>query len=259
MSLAHKFNRYRNLVAEFRNWASFLFFKSSSQDSFLFKMRNGFEVEVPRQMLPPFKESFFDRVYLKEFPSTSFLKGEPTVIDIGGNVGYFSLFMLSQSSGARVISFEPMPFNFVQLKKYQNSYQGYNWEIVNKAVGGSNEPLILYTSTVEGFSTMSGLFGDENRSTKIEVESIVWNQVIEKYRLNKIDLVKLDCEGSEYAIIRSMSDDQLNAIQHFSIETHLGQSDSESHDSLLVFMKEKGFKTKDQMNSDGTGYIWAWQ
>ena len=247
------------MIANFKNWGAFLLFKSGTQSSFLFRMRNGFEIDVPRQMLPPFKESFFDRVYLKEFPNASFLDGEPTIIDIGGNVGYFSLFMISQSSNARVISFEPMPFNFDQLRKYQGSYQGYNWEIVNKAVGGSNDPLILYTSTVDGFSTMAGVFGDENRSTKIEVESIVWSQVIEKFGLNKIDLVKLDCEGSEYAIIRSMSDDQLNDIQHFSIETHPGQSDSESHYSLMSFMNEKGFKTKDQMNADGTGYIWAWQ
>lgn len=258
MSLLHKVNRYKNLINYFGNWVGFLLFKSGKSNAFQFNMRNGFQIQVPRKMLPPFKESFLDQVYLKNFPSTQFLEGNPTIMDIGGNVGYFSLFMFSQNSAAKVYSFEPMPFNFSQMRSYAETYPNFEWHIENKAIGPNNDPLVLYTSTVDEFSTMAGVFGDERRSKSIEVESKTISQVIDENHLGKIDLMKLDCEGSEYEIFKSMTENQIKAVSHYSIETHPGNNKEESHEFLLNFLKEHGYQAVDQMNADGTGYIWAW-
>ena len=132
MSLSHKSHRYKTLLMEFKNWPQFLFFKLTGGNSFNFKMKNGFEIEVPKQMLPPFKESFFDGVYLRHFSREQLEKPEPVVVDIGGNVGFFSLFIFSKFPRAKVFTYEPMPFNFEQLKMYNQTYSKFDWTIENK-------------------------------------------------------------------------------------------------------------------------------
>ncbi|OEK05363.1 FkbM family methyltransferase [Roseivirga misakiensis] len=229
------------------------------KDTFSFRLKNGFQIDVPRKMMPPFKESFFDRVYLKNFPNGQLKTENPTIIDIGGNVGFFSLFMLSQFPKAKVIAFEPMPFNFQQLAHYQSTYSTLDWTIENKAVSSNRDGIKLFSSTIDGFSTMASVFTDQGKGEEINVETVVFSDVIETYGLTKIDLMKLDCEGSEYAILYGMSDDQFDLVSNFSIETHPGQSGNQNHSALVSFLKEKKYDLVDQMNSDGTGYIWAWR
>lgn len=258
MSLSHKINRYRSLMSHFKNWPQFLFFKIGGSDSFQFKLKNGFEINVPRKMLPPFKESFFDRVYLSHFPSDRIKTTSPTIVDVGANVGYFSLFMLSQFPQAKVIAFEPMPFNYGQLANYKNTYPALSWTIENKAISSNRDGITLFSSTVDEFSTMASVFSEDGKGEEIKVETIIFSDILELYNLDEIDLMKLDCEGSEYAILYGMSDDQFSLVKNFSVETHPGQSGNQNHSSLVAFLKTKGYHLVDQMNSDGTGYIWAW-
>lgn len=258
MSLSHKINRYKNLIADFSNWPSFLLFKSGKTNAFNFKMKTGFEIEVNRKMLPPFKESFFDRVYLKHFEALFSDNLSPTIVDIGGNVGFFSLYMLSQNPKAKVVAFEPMPFNYAQLKSYNDHYSQFNWTVVNKAVSDQNDPLVLYSSTIDGFSTMASLFEHQGKKHKIEVPAVTYSQIVEEFKFEQIDLLKMDCEGSEYAILYAMTDEQLTQIKNMTIESHPGSTKENSHQGLLAFLKDKGFSFKEQMNDDGTGYIWAW-
>lgn len=258
MSLGHKLNRYKSLISQFSNWPQYLSFKAGSADSFQFIMKNGFEIDVPRKMLPPFKESFFDGVYLKGLPKGFVMPTKPVIVDIGANVGYFGLYMLSQFPDARVFGYEPMPFNYNQLSKYQSEYSNHDWKNFNQAVADHSNGLTLFSSTLDQFSTMAGVFQADGRGEEIDVSTLTLVEVMETNELSHIDLLKLDCEGSEYAILYNLSDDQFKKIQNFCIETHPGQSGDQNHAALKVFLKKKGYALNDKMNDDGTGYIWAW-
>ena len=256
----HKIHRYKSLVSSFKNWPQFLVFKTGNGTAFKFKMRNGFEIEVPKKMLPPFKESFFDGVYFKGYPESKIPTGEDiNVIDIGANVGYFSLFMFSRYPKANIFSYEPMPFNYNQLKHYQDHYSSFNWQAEQRAVANRHDGLVLHSSTINGFSTMASVFDSEKKGERIEVETLTLEDVFNKYYLEALDLIKLDCEGSEYAILYNSPESLLAKIELMSIETHPGSGEGENHQAMLQFLKRQGLQMKDQMNSDGTGYIWAWR
>jgi FkbM family methyltransferase len=254
-----KVRRYRSLIGSFKNWRKFLVFKSSKKPEFNFMMRNGFHINVKRQMLPPFKESFFDNIYFDGFPPEKSLTDAPVVIDIGANVGFFSLNIFSKYPQAKVIAFEPMPFNYAQLLDYHQEYKDFNWVIENKAIADHSDGITLYTSTVDGFSTMAGVFKQGGQANQINVETITLNEVIDANMLHKIDLLKLDCEGSEYAIIYALPDEYLFRISLLSIETHYGNDDNENHKALVAHLKMKGMNLKDKVNKGGTGYIWCWR
>lgn len=256
----HKIHRYRSLIANFKNWPQFLAFKTSGGSAFHFKMRNGFEIDVPKKMLPPFKESFFDGVYFQGFPQEKVpADGDLKVIDIGANVGYFSLFIFSRYPKANVYSYEPMPFNYSQLKSYQDHYTEFSWQTEQKAVADHRDGITLFSSTLEGFSTMASVFTADQKGEKIEVETLTLEDVFSKYAIKELDLIKLDCEGSEYAILYNSPAALLEKITLMSIETHPGTKEGENHDAMISFLKKKGLQLKEQRNEDGTGYIWAWR
>ncbi|HDO26725.1 MAG TPA: hypothetical protein ENH02_01285 [Bacteroidetes bacterium] len=69
-----------------------------------------------------------------------------------------------------------------------------------------------------------------------------------------MNFLKLDCEGSEYAILYSASGEVLNGIDTIAIETHAGSKARQNMKSLLAFLNKNGFNT----NSHGD-IIWAWK
>lgn len=257
-----KVKRYSNLVKNFSNWASYLLFKSfKSKGSFEFKLRDGFSIDVPKKMLPPFKEIFFDEVYLKELPGEIRNKRDIVAIDIGANVGYFSLFIFSKYPDASVYAFEPMPFNYEKLKEYQQTYPAFDFKVFNQAVTNHKEGITLNSSNLDNFSTMASIFESNNRGEKINVPTTTLSDIIKKEdQIRKIDYLKMDCEGSEYSILYSSPDHIIDKIKFISLETHEGEKEDENHESLAIFLKSKGFNIKESKESGSRlGYIWGWK
>nr|WKN35259.1 FkbM family methyltransferase [Tunicatimonas sp. TK19036] len=255
-----KVRRYSNLTKNITNWASYLWFKAvSSDDSFNFQLRNSFSVNVPRQMLSSFKESFFDEIYLKHIPDEHLpdTKENLLVVDIGANVGYFSLFMFYYFPNAKVLAFEPMPFNYSKLQKYQNQYPAFDFTIYPKAVSHQEGELSLNASTLDEYTTMASIFEHDSRNQQITVETITLQDQLEAAGYQQVDFLKLDCEGSEYAILYNLPQSLLQQIKIMSIETHQGTQPDENLESLEQFLRTNGFATH-SLSEGKIGYIWAW-
>ena len=256
----NKIRRYRNLVKNINNWASYLWFKTVSNNaSFNFELRDGFSVDVPRQMLSSFKESFFDEIYLKHIPDTHLPASEEEllVIDIGANVGYFSLFAFYCFPNAKVLAFEPMPFNYKKLKEYQEQYPALDFTIYPKAVSHEAGELSLNASTLDEYTTMASIFEHNSRSQQITVETITLQDQLDAAGHPQVDFLKLDCEGSEYAILYNLPQLLLQKVKIMSIETHEGTQPNENLDSLELFLRDNGFATH-SLSEGKIGYIWAW-
>ncbi|MEK6479223.1 FkbM family methyltransferase [Catalinimonas sp. 4WD22] len=209
-------------------------------------------------MLPAFKESFLDDIYLRGFPQSVLKKKNLKVIDIGANVGFFSLYMFYQFLNARVLAFEPIPYNFGVLEQYQKRFKDFDFHIFPKAVGGKNEKITLNASKLDGYTTMASVFESSKKGHQIEVEALSLDTVFDQHQLKQIDLLKLDCEGAEYDIIYNASEETLNNISMMSIETHQGVQKDENLQSLQVFLKKKGFQLS-ALDEGNTGYLWAWK
>ncbi|MCH8902451.1 MAG: FkbM family methyltransferase, partial [Bacteroidetes bacterium] len=73
--------------------------------------------------------------------------------------------------------------------------------------------------------------------------------------LQKVDLLKLDCEGSEYEIIYNLPDSSMEKIIALVMETHEGTKENQNHHAMCVYLRRKGFKVK----SDNKSMIWSWK
>lgn len=261
MHAKNKVRRYYNLIRKFSNWRQYLLFKIfSRKDSFNFQLRNSFCIDVPKQFLSAFKESFFDEIYSRKLPDTILENKEKEIIvvDIGANVGYFSLFMFSQFPKARIYAFEPMPYNYKLLDQCRKKYHHFRLHTANKAISDTNSTIVLHASKIDGYTTMASIFHRSTNDKIINVEAMTLENVMKKYNLNQIDFLKLDCEGAEYSILYSIPKAVLEKVSVITVETHKGMKADENTFSLKRYLEQNKFKLE-YLDEGRTGYIWAWK
>lgn len=258
-SSKNKVERYNNLIRHVANWPAYLLFKIlDRQESFCFQLRNSFSVDVKRRMLPSFKESFFDNIYLRALPDSLLNHPHPLIVDIGANAGFFALNMFYHFPGARVLAYEPVPFNFNILQGYQEQYPDFDLQVFQEAVSGKDTTLLLSLSKLDGYTTMASVFESESRSYRLEVPALSLQTMMKRQQIDHIDLLKLDCEGAEYDILYQAPDDILQRVSNMSIETHEGSNESENLLALKVFLENKGFATQ-ALEEGKYSYLWAWR
>ena len=259
--LSHKITRYKNIISTLNNWPGYLFKKAIGfGESFTFDVKNFGAIEVPKNMFGPFRENFFDNIYFKHIPQLSTAENAPVIIDIGTNVGFFSLAAFARYPRAQIFGFEPHPFTAsVFCKTIKSSTAASILNIYNKAVSDKEEEIPIYTSTVNGFATMSSINSIKNEQKVFKAKTLRLDDFLEEQKIDKIDLIKLDCEGSEYPILYSISESVFKIINNLSIETHKGEQEGHDLHSLNRYLQKLGYTTKVLDAGNYAGYIWAWR
>ena len=126
-------------------------------------------------------------------------------LDIGANVGKYTKMLLSETK-SNVVSFEPLPDAFEELKKIKSEYKG-RLDIFNIAIGNENKEQNIFFGDVksEKASLVTDLkklsfVGDINKNSKIiDVKKL---DSFENFFSNKkIDFIKIDTEGYEFEVL----------------------------------------------------------
>jgi FkbM family methyltransferase len=139
--------------------------------------------------------TFLLKQYESRMPSTSmWVRDGDIIIDGGACWGDTSLYF-AYFCGARgkVFAFEILPENLKVLERNiaSNSSLGNRVECVRLALWDRSGEVLGYTSRTSGTSLLNG-----NRSDG-SVETITIDDFVERQRLERVDLIKLDVEGAE--------------------------------------------------------------
>jgi FkbM family methyltransferase len=128
----------------------------------------------------------------------------PIFVDCGANIGWYSV--LAGVSGAKVVSFEPMPANATLLRENhdRNNFPHGAW-IVASALGERPGQAELHLSeTNQGDHRLHvGAVSDPTKQRQTVTVPVVrlgdfWNQS----KLGRPHIIKIDTQGSEAAILR---------------------------------------------------------
>ncbi len=126
--LNHKLTRYKNIISTLNNWPFYLLKKTIGfGESFTFDVKGFGAIEVPKNMFGPFRENFFDNIYFKHIPQLLTDGNAPVIIDIGTNVGFFSLAAFTRYPSAQIFGFEPHPYCFSVLQDYKKQYSSFDF------------------------------------------------------------------------------------------------------------------------------------
>lgn len=125
-------------------------------------------------------------------------------LDIGANIGYFSLLAANNEPTSKIISFEPVKNLFQKLEENISVNNIKNITALNVAIGDIDEERELFISAADNLG-MSSFHQPENYSGKKEkVKVISIDSWFKTARLSRVDLIKLDIEGSELAALKGM-------------------------------------------------------
>lgn len=134
---------------------------------------------------------------------SAFLPQGGGFLDIGANIGYFSLLAASiVGSQGKVIAYEPGTTNvkFLTLNKALNSFEQLD---VLPVAASDEKGLLLYDS-----SGSNGFIGELNEDVKhIFGSSLVYSIPVDDAcnAMIRLDIIKIDVEGAEYLSLKGAS------------------------------------------------------
>ena len=132
------------------------------------------------------------------------IKKGNNVIDIGANIGYFTLlFAKLVGPDGKVFAFEPDPTNFSILKKNIEVNNYNNVILSQKAISDKTEPTKLFLCK---FSNGMHRTYDSNLCDKsLDIESVTLDDFLNQINFSgKIDFIKIDTEGSEIKVLKGI-------------------------------------------------------
>ena len=244
---AKGFSRYLKLFSNIQNPFEYLFNKGSRFTRPLAFTTKPFAIhfDVPESLYQVFKEIFMADVYNISY-LTAILPEKPVVVDIGANAGYFDVLLLSKINKAKIFAYEPLPYNIDMINSAvnQNPWLQQNLFFNQKAVTGiKKENLELYMENTSNNQVVASVFQDFDvrNNSKISVPCISLTDIILQNNLRNIDLLKMDCEGSEYDIIYNTDKNLIQRIKIIVAEVHDLDSEKNNITSLTQYLKSLGF------------------
>lgn len=157
-----------------------------------------------------------------------------TVVDIGANVGGFSVFAARRiGPRGRVIAAEPDPNSLQQLEVNAALNPGYaRIQTLACAVGGRRGMAVLHSDENAAWSSLHRL-ETRSRTTDLTVRVLTLEDVFEQAHIERCNYLKIDTEGSEYEIIGGLSAQLAARIDQITVELH----DVPGHDRAEIYSK----------------------
>lgn len=148
------------------------------------------------------------------------------ILDIGSNIGASILYFHHVYPNARIIGFEPHPDTFAVLQKNVSDLPQV--KVLNCGLGSTNTQITLPGESVNfgAFSTKGRARGPRRTGAETEGQGTVecevrrLDDVLRDLGIQRIDLIKIDCEGAEADVITGLSLEILEQCQWIVGELH---------------------------------------
>jgi FkbM family methyltransferase len=140
-----------------------------------------------------------------------------TILDIGGNLGMFSVYARELFPNARIISLEAIYDTYLLLAE---NTKNHNIETYNMALGDGS---ILYFNYCPDHSGANQLKKEKQfaNQSNIEIPSKTLKNIFDNLKIESPYVIKMDIEGSEFFLYDDITCiDILKNCQYFTMEFH---------------------------------------
>ena len=148
-----------------------------------------------KMQMPDNMTKHIEKIFKGEY-DIPYENSNPVILDIGGNVGGFSLWANQRWANSKIYSYEPIKNNFNLLK--ENTKDIDNIVISNVAIGSKTETRRMYYGA-HNVGECSFINGDEQVEEGEEVS------VMSANLLPAANIVKIDTEGAEVEILENIT------------------------------------------------------
>ena len=241
---------------------------NSNFDKKMFRLKNGQEIV---NLYPPETEYLYADIFehLTYEQSGISYPDEGVIIDIGANIGLFTIFARMRSPLAHIVAIEPLPSAFNALFSNVANIEGLVTPLNIAISDNSGEADITYYPLVSGMSSLHPNIDEErnlfsailhetkkrhsssqnyeyisellNMNFESEIFSVktkTLSEVIRNLNLSKIDLLKIDAQKSEIDILKGIDEKSWKMINQIIIEAH---DCGDSFASIKLLLTYHGF------------------
>lgn len=180
-------------------------------------------------------EVIFDKCY---FPNDDFeIKPNYVVVDLGANIGIFTLMAAQYANQGKVFALEPIDlyFNCLSENIKENSLNN----------------IIPIKSAISKTSGEIKISGEMHNQVQI-CSCLSMNDFIQKYNIQKIDFLKIDVEGAEFPIFKDTS--WLDKVNLIAMEVH---PDFGNIEEIKFNLTNFGFKCFVNIDNHDIQYLFA--
>ena len=165
------------------------------------------------------------------------------VIDIGANIGDFSVQAASRCPAGRVLAIEPVPEygRMIERQARLNGLRNVTW--IPSAVGG-------YEGEMES-AALADLYREGELPPTVPVTTLP--ALLAAQGIARVTLLKMDCEGAEWDILPA-AEAVLPAVDQICMEFHCGRGWTPP--KLADWLRERGY-TVEHTAGPWNGLLWA--
>jgi len=183
-----------------------------------------------------YNEIFVQKEYLNHSPPFGRMQA---VVDVGANIGMFTLFSKRENPNLAIYSFEPIKETYDVLIRNIDLHHLDSVSPYNLAIGSldRSERTLTYYPNMAGNSTANPTYKLNQQKEMIETfgkEKTDWafvsetriaqvrtlSAIIKEHRISSIDFLKIDTEGDECLVLDGIEEGHFKIIQHLAIEIH---------------------------------------
>jgi FkbM family methyltransferase len=207
---------------------------------FALRLRSGEQVPIEELTdLKAFWQIFLRRIYRVQATDRA-------ILDLGANIGIFTLYAARFAPQAKIFSFEPFPSTFSRLLATVHVHHlDSRVTCLNYAATGANGTRVMPDLPVPSqrralalTPSPAGTKSGAKPGTQVVGKTL--ESILEECHVPKVDLLKMDIEGSEYEVLLSTSQTALARIRRIALEYH-GDSAPYSKQQLFHHLGKAGF------------------
>jgi FkbM family methyltransferase len=236
-----------------RNWPRFMVnYAWGAVPDAPYVFRNGARVRIGRGVdHVPIIEIFLREEYGR-------VADGAVVLDIGANIGTFSVYAGTSARGVTIYAYEPAA-GFFALLGGNVRLNGLERQVkcFNLAVGADTRvrQLALESRTFS-FPTLTPPAGDQGTRT-VDVQATSLADILDGNALERVDLLKMDCEGAEYETLYGTPDQYLARIREIRMEYHQLPGERCNKEALAAFLQSRGYRITMVTPAQTNGTLWA--
>lgn len=175
----------------------------------------------------------FEEVFIDAHYQNVLNKNLTFIIDAGANIGLTSLYLLKNYPKATIVCIEPESDNYQILLKNTKNYK--NIFTIKKALWSNSAFL-----KIKNLNTHNWAFEVmETADIADAIEAITIDEILKNYGLPRIDLLKIDIEGSEKKVFE-INNLWVNQVKYAIVEIHENMC-AGAYDAVMNLMNHHKF------------------
>lgn len=182
---------------------------------------------------------------------------DKVVIDVGASNGDSAVYFIRKGA-SRVIALEPSENSFkLAVENIKVNDPEKRITLLNAALSAKSGHSEFYLSSRSPNANTLMLTDLTRRINefdgKADVVTTSLEDLLEQEKLGHIDFLKIDCEGCEYELVRSLTAGVMKKIEEIMLEFHEGKKD------LPEILAKQGFDVTTSEGSAPLGYLHAFR